>query len=206
MEDSSQVRSLMSRRVPGKPAGQVSGSRLFWDVPWCADAKCGQDTISSVTARQIPLPPSSLSPAASALVVHSIPPQKCRDDCFRRPTLLLALTLRRKGQLPRVGIIRPVKELVTPTRTTTPSKKRTRAKMKTFSPMYPPPPPTSSPAFRPQFSIPLPAHSMIRLSQDMYPFQHQYSTLLSLPRIQVEPVPTRSRIYYFCINKHSTLP
>ena len=66
-----QVRSLMARRVPGYPAGEVSGSQLFWDVPWGADAKCGQDTISSVTARQIPpsrrphrspsLPPSSLT-------------------------------------------------------------------------------------------------------------------------------------------------
>lgn len=203
---------MMSRRVPESPAGEVSGSPLPWDVPWGADAKYGQDTISSVITRQIPpfpLPPSSPSspsPVASALVVYSNPPPKCRDESFRRPTVLPVLQLRRIGQPPRVGIILPVKELATPTRTTTPSKKRTRAKMKTFSPMYPPPPLTSKPASRPRFSNPLPAHPMIRLNRDMYHFQHQYSTPPSSRMTQVYPTPTRFPIFCFYTSKHSTLP
>lgn len=153
----------------GPPAGAVSGSPLFWVVPWVRRRQVWTDAISSAAVCQVPpfpLPPSSPSPVASAFVVHSYLPKKCRDESFRRPTLLLAPRLRHKGRLLRVGTIPPVRERTTPTRTTTPSKKK-RAKMKTFLPMYHPPPPTNKPVFRPQFSSPLRAHSMIQQSCDM---------------------------------------
>ena len=157
----------MSRRVPDVRPARFRGPGCFGMCLGAQTPNVDKIRYLGVTARQIPLPPSSPSPVASAPVVHSNPPLKCRDESSRRPTLLLVLRLRHSGQLPRVGIIQPVRELATPTRTTTPSKKRTRVKMKTFSPMYPPPPPTNRPAFRPQFFILLPAHPMIRPSHDM---------------------------------------
>ena len=116
-------------------------------------------------------PPSSRRPHRPPR--HSLPHSplqsspKCRDESLRRLTILLVPRLPPTGQPLRAGTTPPVRALATPTRMTTPSKKKKKAKTKTFLPSYPPPPPTSKLALCPQFSSLRPAHPMIRPSPDM---------------------------------------